>query len=69
VYFCALEALNNLAKYADAAHATIDLEQTDGHLSFTVTDDGRGFDADTTTSGTGLQRMADRWTRSAPSCT
>lgn len=60
VYFCSLEALNNIAKYADAEHATIDLAQTNGHLSFTVTDDGRGFDADTTTYGTGLQGMADR---------
>ena len=32
VYFCTLEALNNVAKYASAAHAAINLEQQDGHL-------------------------------------
>ena len=45
VYFCTLEALNNTAKYAGAAHASIALEHTDGYLSFKVTDDGQGFDA------------------------
>jgi signal transduction histidine kinase len=60
VYFCTLEAMNNVAKYAEATHATIALEQQDGHLTFTVGDDGRGFDADATSYGTGLQGMADR---------
>jgi len=60
VYFCSLEALNNIAKYAQAAHATIALRQRDGHLAFEVSDDGRGFDAATTNYGTGLQGMADR---------
>ena len=44
VYFCALEALNNVAKYADASSATIRLSQTNGSLAFEVVDDGRGFD-------------------------
>jgi signal transduction histidine kinase len=60
VYFCALEALNNVAKYADATRATIHLERTDGHLLFTVTDDGTGFDTSVTSYGTGLRGMADR---------
>ena len=60
VYFCTLEALNNVAKYAEAAHTTIALQQTDGHLSFSVTDDGQGFDAGATNYGTGMQGMADR---------
>jgi len=60
VYFCSLEALNNVAKYADAAHATISLEQRDGHLTFTVRDDGTGFDPAAATHGTGLQGMVDR---------
>ena len=60
VYFCALEALNNVAKYAGASRATIALEQRDGHLIFTVSDDGRGFDPEATGYGTGLQGMADR---------
>jgi signal transduction histidine kinase len=60
VYFCTLEALNNVAKYAEASRAEISLTHHDGGLSFTVTDDGVGFDADTRAYGTGLQGMRDR---------
>ncbi|MBI2237388.1 MAG: sensor histidine kinase [Actinobacteria bacterium] len=60
VYFCSLEALNNLAKYANASRASIRLATTDGTLTFEVTDDGAGFDPDVTGHGTGLQAMADR---------
>jgi signal transduction histidine kinase len=60
VYFCSLEALQNVSKYADASSATVRLWQGDGMLSFAVTDDGRGFDPAVTDYGTGLQGMADR---------
>ena len=60
IYFCSLEALNNVAKYARASRATIELAQDDGHLRFTVHDDGAGFNTATTSYGTGLQGMADR---------
>ena len=60
VYFCALEALNNLAKYAEASRATVSLAQSDGTLTFAVSDDGVGFDVARATHGTGLQGMADR---------
>ena len=61
VYFCALEALNNLAKYAMASAAAVSLSQTDGTLTFAVADDGVGFTVgERTSSGTGLQGMADR---------
>jgi signal transduction histidine kinase len=60
VYFCVLEALQNVAKYADAAQATVRLSATESELSFEVTDDGRGFDPSTTSYGSGLQGMADR---------
>ncbi len=61
VYFCALEALNNLAKYAGASQATVSLSQTDGTLTFAVSDDGVGFSVvERGASGTGLQGMADR---------
>ena len=60
VYFCALEALNNVAKYAQATNAQVTVRQDNGDLRFTVTDDGSGFDTAATTYGTGLQGMADR---------
>jgi signal transduction histidine kinase len=60
VYFCALEALNNVAKYARATTATIELAQGDGHLRFAVRDDGAGFDTAAIAYGTGLQGMTDR---------
>jgi signal transduction histidine kinase len=60
VYFCALEALQNVAKYAGASRATVGLSCAGGSLRFTVTDDGAGFDTASTRHGTGLQGMADR---------
>ena len=44
VYFSCLEALQNVAKYADASSATVTLTQSNGHLTFEVADDGSGFD-------------------------
>jgi signal transduction histidine kinase len=60
VYFCVLEALNNVAKYAEATRAEVSLAQIDGHLRFAVVDDGTGFDTGETSYGTGVQGMADR---------
>jgi signal transduction histidine kinase len=60
VYFCCLEALNNVAKYADASTVEIRLAQANGELRFEVTDDGRGFETSGSGHGTGLQGMADR---------
>lgn len=60
VYFCSLEALQNIAKYAGALSVTLRLWEDDGTLSFSVTDDGIGFDTAQTGYGTGLQGMADR---------
>ena len=59
-YFCALEALQNVSKYAAASTATVRLARTDDELTFEVSDDGAGFDPSTTSYGTGLQGMADR---------
>ena len=60
VYFCCLEALNNVSKYADASRAIVRIARDDSRLRFEVEDDGRGFDVGSTTHGTGLQGMADR---------
>jgi signal transduction histidine kinase len=60
VYFCCLEALQNVAKYAGASHVTVRLDENQGRLAFEVEDDGAGFDPSSTSYGTGLQGMADR---------
>jgi signal transduction histidine kinase len=60
VYFCCLEAMQNVAKYAGASAVRVKLRVEDGELAFEVSDDGRGFDPGSTPSGAGLQNMADR---------
>jgi signal transduction histidine kinase len=60
VYFCALEAMQNVAKHAEASSATVRIAEREGYLVFEVEDDGRGFDRGRTGYGTGLQGMADR---------
>jgi signal transduction histidine kinase len=60
VYFCCLEALQNVSKYADATSVRVRLSAGDRELSFEVIDDGRGFDPERTPMGSGLQNMADR---------
>jgi signal transduction histidine kinase len=60
IYFCCLEGLQNVQKYAAAAQANLSLADADGFLRFQLTDDGKGFDAAVTARGSGLQNMADR---------
>jgi signal transduction histidine kinase len=60
VYFCALEALQNAAKYANATAITIAFRERDGALEFSVADDGGGFDPGSNGIGTGIQGMRDR---------
>jgi signal transduction histidine kinase len=60
VYFCTLEALTNVAKYAEASAATVTIEHADGALRFSVSDNGHGFDPAETMFGTGLQGIEDR---------
>jgi signal transduction histidine kinase len=60
VYFCTLEALQNVAKYAQASMASVELSDGGGWLTFAVRDDGVGFDPVAKGYGTGIQGMADR---------
>ena len=57
-YFVVSEALTNVAKYADATHAQVNVARRNGKLLVEVTDDGVGG-ADPT-GGTGLRGLADR---------
>ena len=60
IYFCCLEALQNVTKYAHATRASVVLKEREGELTFVVQDDGRGFDPTTTSKGSGTQNMSDR---------
>ncbi|MGB6457297.1 MAG: sensor histidine kinase [Streptosporangiaceae bacterium] len=60
VYFCCLEALQNVAKYAAATSARLSISALNSHLEFEIADNGRGFDPTATAYGIGLQGMADR---------
>ena len=59
-YFCILEALQNVQKYAAASHATVRFDGTGAWLRFVVDDDGKGFDSATVRRGAGLTNMCDR---------
>ena len=61
VYFCCLEALQNVAKHAGpGASASVWLFDGDGELQFRVEDDGLGFEPERVDPGTGLANLADR---------
>jgi signal transduction histidine kinase len=57
-YYVVSEALANVTKYARASAVRVEVEQVDGHLVVTVSDDGvGGADA---AAGSGLRGLADR---------
>jgi len=59
-YFCTLEALQNAAKHAGSeVEVAVTLRATRELLTFSIADDGNGFDPRTTT-GSGLIGMRDR---------
>jgi signal transduction histidine kinase len=69
VYFCCLEALQNVAKHCGpAARASVFLKHNgNGVLQFEVTDDGPGFNARPAYEMNGITSMRDRTLRSAAS--
>ena len=60
VYFCCLEALQNVQKYALATRAVLKLADSDGLLDFEISDDGAGFDMASVKPGAGVMNMTDR---------
>jgi signal transduction histidine kinase len=60
VYFCCLEALQNVARHAGEVPVIVELSRDDDNLVFSVTDSGPGFDLALRPHGRGLQNMADR---------
>jgi signal transduction histidine kinase len=57
-YYVASEALANVAKYASAQHARVQVNAENGHLVLTVTDDGVG--GAHAEPGSGLAGLKDR---------
>jgi len=61
VYFCCLEALQNIGKHAgEKPIATVRVWDGGGDLCFEITDTGTGFDPDEVPEGVGLRNMRDR---------
>jgi len=60
VYRCIHELVNNALKHAQATHINVQLVQEEGRLSFTVQDDGIGFDQRQVKEGMGLQNVKQR---------
>jgi signal transduction histidine kinase len=61
LYFCCLEALQNVGKHAGSgARATVRIWEDEQGLSFEVADDGSGFEATAEWNGSGLTNMSDR---------
>jgi signal transduction histidine kinase len=61
VYFCCLEALQNVAKHAgQGARATVRVWEREGGLLFEVVDDGDGFASEQGRRGAGITNMQDR---------
>ena len=59
LYFCCMEALQNVAKHAAAHAVVIELHGDERSVTACVSDDGRGFDVQGSSEG-GLAHMAER---------
>jgi signal transduction histidine kinase len=61
LYRVTQEALNNVARHAQADHAWVELRLLPGHALLTVKDDGRGFElGPVSPEHIGLRSMAER---------
>jgi signal transduction histidine kinase len=60
VYRLAQEALNNIAKHADAGSVGLQVRGAENRLDVLVSDDGKGFDPEADRGGFGLDGMRER---------
>lgn len=60
VYRSIHELVNNAIKHAQATHVNIQLVQEEDRLSFTIQDDGKGFDQNSVSEGMGLGNIRQR---------
>jgi len=60
VYRCIHELVNNALKHAEATQINVQLVQEHDRISFTVQDNGKGFDRQTVSEGMGLRNIRQR---------
>jgi two-component system, NarL family, sensor kinase len=60
VYFSCLEAVQNAVRHSGAARIEVQLAGDGAGLTFTVRDDGAGFDPEVVVTGAGLVNIGDR---------
>jgi signal transduction histidine kinase len=68
IYFCCVEALQNAARHAPGSAVRVSLAEDQGHVVFSVTDDGPGFDPAAVPTASGLRNMSDRLAALGGSC-
>jgi two-component sensor histidine kinase len=59
-YLIFKELINNIAKHSEAKSCKINITQAPGYFSFTVFDDGKGFDTSLEKKGNGLSNFKKR---------
>lgn len=60
IYRCIHELVTNALKHAQASHINVQLVQEEDRISFTVQDDGIGFNQEQETEGIGLRNIRQR---------
>lgn len=60
LYLVFKEAINNAAKYSECRNLLIRLHRVGEYLKLEITDDGKGFAAETIRNGNGLNNMRER---------
>jgi signal transduction histidine kinase len=60
IYFCCLEALQNVSKYAQATRVEVRIWSEGSLVAFAVEDNGKGFDPSQARDIHGLENMRDR---------
>ncbi|MBO9564011.1 MAG: hypothetical protein J7621_14605 [Niastella sp.] len=60
IYRIIQECINNIVKHAEAATASVSIENQHNQLHIRIADDGKGFDAQAATGGFGLKGIRER---------
>lgn len=60
IYLFCKEAINNAVKYSNASLLELTIKETENKLEFSVSDNGKGFDAVMVRRGNGLENMQKR---------